>query len=359
MRKWLVVGVGIVAAAIAIIVIRTLKDDSIQATRAGPAAVPTVRTAVLEEETLAVTVESVGTVHANEAIEITAQITALLSRVPVREGAHVAKGVVLAELDSAQARAALAEAEAALINSTGIYRRSLKLGSSAAVSEAQLEQLQADVRRDEARVAAARARLDDTVIRAPFSGVVGLRRVSPGGLVTPGAVITTLDDLSTVKVDFAVPETTLPALRPGLAVTATSSVYPERVFAGRVDSVDPRVDPSTRAVRVRARFPNEDALLTPGMFVTVALTHGHQTTVVAPEGALIPERGKQYVYVVDDDKALRREVTVGRRVPGRVQILEGLAAGERVVVDGALKVRDGAPVADVANPTTDIPGPRT
>lgn len=333
-----------VAVAAAIPYFLAAEDEPKPTTRGTTAAV--VRTALAKEETIDIAVESTGTVRANEAIEITSQIAALVTAIHFKEGDRVAKGTVLVELDSAQPRAALAEAEAALANSKSMHRRGVELSTSAALSKAQLQQLEADLLRDEARVAAARARLAETIVRAPFSGQIGLRRVSLGAFVSPGTVITTLDDLSEVKVDFSVPETTRPALRKGLMVTATSAMYPGQRFVGTVDSVDPRIDPDTRSVQVRARFPNPDNVLAPGMFVAVTLVREQQTSVVVPEGSVIPEQSKQYVFTVVNDKAQRREVEVGHRAPGQVQILSGLDPGERIVVEGALKLRDGMAVSE-------------
>jgi membrane fusion protein (multidrug efflux system) len=312
------------------------------------AAAVAVRTVQASEETLDVTVQSRGTVQANESVEISSQVSALVTGIHFKEGTHVNRGDVLVELDNAQARAELSEAEAALANSQSYFERSRELSLASAISKAQLQQLEADLRRDEARVAAARARLANTVIKAPFSGAVGLRRVSLGAFVTTGTPITTLDDVSEVKIDFSVPEFVLPALRAGLEVTATSPVYPDRKFTGRVDSIDPRLDETTRSIRIRARFPNPDRTLAPGMFMSVSLVRERLKALVVPEGAVIPEQGKQYVFAIENGKALRREVEVGHRVPGRVQILSGLLPTERVVVDGALKLRDGSSVKDVA-----------
>jgi membrane fusion protein (multidrug efflux system) len=180
------------------------------------------------------------------------------------------------------------------------------------------------------------------MIRAPFDGRVGLRRVSVGALVSPGAVITTLDDTSTMKVDFDVPEVFLSVLKSGLAVVATSAAYPGESFDGSIESVDSRVDPVTRSVKVRAKLPNPDGKLRAGMFLTVLVTREPLPGLVVAEQALVPERGKVYVFVLVDGKIQRREVAVGRRVPGQVEITRGVTEGERVVVEGTQKIRDGS-----------------
>jgi len=213
-----------------------------------------------------------------------------------------------------------------------------------ALSKAQFDQLEATLKANRAKLAAAQARLEDTVIRAPFSGRVGLRRVSVGTLISPGDVITTLDDTSVIKLDFTVPENFLSSLREGLAVRATAPAFAGRAFSGKVSSIDSRVDMNTRAVTVRALLANEDGALRPGMFLNVSLANDEREALVIPEQALTPEAERQYVFVVADGKAQRREVRIGSRRPGSVEVLAGLNAGEQVVVEGTQKVRDGAPV---------------
>ncbi len=204
--------------------------------------------------------------------------------------------------------------------------------------------MQATLLANEARVAAARSRLADRVITAPFSGRVGLRHVSLGGLVNPGAVITTLDDLSVVKLDFSVPEQFLSTLKPGLTVQARSTAYAETTFDGRVASIDTRVDPSTRSVAIRALIDNSDGRLRPGMFMTVKLVRPEGQALMLPEQAIVPENEQHFVYVVADGKAQKREIKIGRRRPGEVEVLQGLSADDGVVIDGTQNLRDGVPV---------------
>jgi membrane fusion protein (multidrug efflux system) len=305
-----------------------------------------VVTTAVETVPLAVEIDALGTLRANEAVEITAKVGNQVTAVRFTEGQRVAAGQVLVELDGAQARADLAAAEAALTESRSAYSRSRDLFTRQALSESQLEQIEATLKGNEARVASARARVADTVIRAPFAGRVGLRRVSVGTLVSPGDAITTLDDTSVMKLDFDVPETFLAMLESGLAVSALSAAYPQRTFQGTVRTVDSRVDPVSRSVTVRAELDNAAGLLKPGMFMTVRLAREAAPALVVPEAAIVPERGKVYVFVVEGGKVERREVATGRREPGRVELLAGAVAGERVVVEGTQKVRDGSAVVE-------------
>src|SRR5690606_21470519 len=258
-------------------------------------------------------------------------------------------GQVLVELDRESVAADLAAATAAFEESRSQFNRSRELVATQALSRSQHEQLEATMKSNQARVDAARARLSDTYIRAPFAGRVGLRRVSLGALISPGTVITTLDDTRTIKVDFAVPETQVGALAPGQKVRAVTSAYPGRAFTGTVASVDSRVDPATRSVIVRATVPNRDGALKPGMFLTVDLSQDERPALVVREEALVPEQARQFVYVVQGDVVAKREVTLGRRVPGFVEITAGVAEGDRVVIEGTLKLRDGAAVTEIGS----------
>jgi membrane fusion protein (multidrug efflux system) len=254
---------------------------------------------------------------------------------------------VLVQLDDAQARADVAAAQAALTESESQFNRSRELLSTQVLSKSSFDQLEGTMKANRARLGAATARLEDTIIRAPFSGRVGLRRVSVGTLISPGTVITTLDDTSVIKLDFSVPENFVASLREGLSVRATAPAYPGRSFAGKVSSIDSRVDMNTRSVTVRALLSNEDGVLKSGMFLNVSLANDERSALLIPEEALTPEAERQFVFVVVDGKAERREVRIGGRQPGSVEIVTGLQAGEHVIVEGTQKVRNGSQVAAI------------
>jgi len=309
--------------------------------------VPVV-TAPARNERVARELKALGTAVANESVEVTSKASNLVTSIRFRDGQSVKRGQVLVQLDSAQARADLAVANAALYESTSQFDRSRELVSTNVLSQQQYDQIEAALKANQARVDAARAKLDETVIRAPFAGRVGLRRVSVGTLVNPGDSITSLDDTSVMKVDFTVPETFISGLREGQQLSATTSVWPGKVFRGKVSSVDSRVDATTRAIVVRAKVPNDDGLLRPGMFLNVTLTNEARDALVIPEEALVPEQSRQFVYVVEDGRAARREVQIGRREPGKVEIIAGLKDGDRVVIEGTQKVREGGAVRDLA-----------
>jgi len=315
------------------------------AAASAPAAIPVV-TRAAEIEQMGIEIEAVGTTQANESVDLTSKASNTVTAIRFREGEEVERGTVLVEMDDAQARAALAEAEASLTRSKSKFDRSRDLQSRQALSVADLEQVEADLKADQARVAAARSRLDDTVIRASFKGRTGFRHISVGSFVSPGALITTLDDTSIIKLDFTVPETNLFVLRRGLPVVARAAGLPDRTFTGTISNMDSRVDAVTRSVTVRAELANPDGVLRQGMFMTVALHGELSPTLLVPEEALVPERGKAYVFVVHDSVVQRREVRTGKRKPGYVEIVEGVQEHERVVVDGTQHVRDGSTVEE-------------
>ena len=197
----------------------------------------------------------------------------------------------------------------------------------------QLDAQRATMESTRARLDATRARLSDRVITAPFAGVLGFRQVSPGTLVTPGTVIASLDDVSVIKLDFAVPEAFLSAVAPGQAITAGSAAWPDREFNGLVTTVDSRVDPVTRAVTVRAELPNPDRELRPGMLLTVRLFRPERQALVVPEISVIQVARQAHVFRVKDDGTVEQvDVRLGQRRRGEVEVLEGLSAGDRVVV---------------------------
>jgi membrane fusion protein (multidrug efflux system) len=307
----------------------------------GPAS---VTLAAVRSERVSQKLEALGNARANESVDISTKISNIVTAVTFKDGERVKRGQVLVQLDDAQARADVAAAQAAVTESESIYNRSRELLNTQALSKSSFDQLEATLKANRARLGAASARLEDTVIRAPFSGRVGLRRVSVGTLISPGDVITTLDDTSVIKLDFSVPENFLASLREGLSIRATAPAYPGRSFTGSVSSIDSRVDLTTRSVTVRALLANLDGALKPGMFLNVLLANDEREALVIPEEALTPEAERQYVFVVTEGKVSRREVRIGGRRPGSVEVVAGLSAGERVIVEGTQKVRDGASV---------------
>lgn len=307
--------------------------------------VPGVVVVEAEIKSFPLAAEALGNARANESVDIRPKITATVTEIHFEEGQAVAAGDVLVKLDNLEQVADLAAARAALVDSEASYQRSKELYATNVVAKSQLLQDEAKKVADEAMVSVTESRMAETIVRAPFAGRIGLRRVSLGSLVGPTTVITTLDDTDTIKVDFDLPEIYLSRLALGLTVKARSAAWPDQEFEGLVTSIDTRVDPVSRTVRVRSVVPNEEGFLRPGMFLTVTLLKESVEAIMIPERALIPERSAQYVLVVDENQIVeRREVGIGRRRPGEVEILDGLSTGERVIVDGTQKARQGQTV---------------
>ncbi len=290
-------------------------------------------------------VESVGTVRAREAVTITSKVAGIVERIGFTEGERVEAGTTLVQLDAAALRAELDQARALLDDARSQLVRGRQLQAGATIAAQRLETLEAVARQAEGRVRQAEARLGELLVIAPFAGRVGLRQVSPGALIQPGTPITTLDDTSRVRVEFSIPEVYLARVRVGSTVSARSSAYGQRRFEGRVAVIDTRIDPATRSVRVISEFDNGDEALRPGLFLTVELVlEERERALLVAEEAIDPVGDRAYVFVVRDGRARRQEVKLGLRLPGEVEVREGLNAGEPVVVRGIQRLRNDLPV---------------
>jgi membrane fusion protein (multidrug efflux system) len=292
------------------------------------------------------TIEALGTARANESVTLTAKVSETVRKVAFDSGDIVRAGDVIVDLSSGAQLAGLEEARAAFQEAERQLARGQELAETKIISQSQLDTQRSTRDAAKARMDVVRAQLADRVITAPFDGILGLRRVSPGSLVTPGTEIATLDDISVIKLDFSVPERHLAIVETGQDVIAHSETYPDRDFTGKVASVDSRVDPVTRSVAVRAEIPNPQRLLRPGMLLSVRLYQAPRQAIVVPEIAVIQVGTEAFVYrVADDSTASRVKVALGARRRGEVEIVSGLAAGDTIVTEGAVKLRDGTRVA--------------
>ena len=316
----------------------------------GSAAVPVV-VATVSAQPWADTLHALGTVQAREAVTITAKVSELVERVHFDSGQQVARGAPLVTLSGQQQRAALASATAAANEAEQLYARQSALAEQQLIARASLDAQRATRDATRAQVAQIRANLADRVIRAPFGGVLGIRQVSPGALVTPGTAIATLDDISRVFVDFPLPEAELARVEAGQAIVGTVAAWPQLRFDGEVRTIDARIDPDSRAATVRADFANPDGRLRPGMLVTVELGQSQRQALVVPEIAVVQVGRDSFVFRVRADSSVEQApVRTGSRNQGRVEIIEGLEPGERIVVEGMGKLRPGMKVSE-AEPT--------
>lgn len=292
---------------------------------------------------------ALGTVAARESVTVTAKVSETVEKVHFESGQAVARGAPLVTLTGQQQQAALASALANADEAERQFQRMSQLGNQQLVARAAVDAQRASRDATRAQVAQIRANLADRVIRAPFPGVLGIRQVSPGALVTPGTVIATLDDVARVYVDFPVPETELAGVAVGQVLSGTTGAWPGRRFAGIVSVVSARLDSGSRAAIVRGDFPNPGAALKPGMLVEVAITRGVRPEVVVPEIAIQQIGNETFAWRVNADGSVAKAIVeVGGRVPGKVLVRSGLAAGDRIVTDGVGKLREGSRVAAAA-----------
>lgn len=330
-----------------------------QAPGGRPGGAVQVETATAQIQTLTTRVEAVGSTIARRSVEIVPLAAGRIASLGFTAGDEVAEGQILATLDSDLERADLAEAEASLLKARLELDRGDSLRRSNVTSNATVEDLTANLAIAQAAVDRAQRRLADRTIRAPFPGTVGLTRLDVGAYVTPATVITSLDDLTAVEIDFKAPERLFGIARLGQPIEALSAAYPGRVFSGEVIEIDSRVDAVSRAFALRARVPNMDGALPAGMFMTLAMTLESSDALVIPEQAVVAEAGAASVFVVEGARVRRVPITVGRREVGIAEVLSGLTPGAEVVISGVGKLRDGAAVqvANTAAKTAAAPTP--
>jgi membrane fusion protein (multidrug efflux system) len=305
---------------------------------------PLVTVARVRNDQVYDTVEALGTAQANESVTINAKVTDTVRRVNFSDGDYVDAGTVLAELTNQEETASLAEARANLEDAQNDLRRQEDISAKGLGSKSALDSARSKVAAQQARYDAVIARLKDRLILAPFGGLLGFRQVSPGTMVSPNTSITTIDDISTIKLDFTVPEAFLGAMTPGARVIAQSVSYPGRNFEGLVKTVGSRIDPITRAATVRALVPNKDHALRPGMLLTVQVLTTQHLALVVPESAVFQVQNRAYVYRVEDFVAHQQQVQVGSRHFGTAEVLTGLNDGDLIVVEGIVKLREGLKV---------------
>jgi len=313
----------------------------------------TVTTTVLRPQSFNDALQALGTAQANESVTITAKVSDVVTRLAFDSGQRVRAGQLLADMNSRAQQADLAAAAAALRDAEQQLRRGAELDKAQLIAHGQYDTLRANRDAAAASVQARRANVADRTITAPFAGVLGLRQVSLGALVAPGTVITTLDDDTTIKLDFTVPESALSALSRGQSIIASSDAWPGQAFDGRIANIDSRVDPETRAVRVRAELPNPDGKLRQGMLMRVQVQLPARQALVLPELAVLQEAEQSSVFRVGaDGKVTQVPIKLGTRREGVVEVRSGLKPGDRVVVEGTVKLHPGDRVveADAQSP---------
>lgn len=286
-------------------------------------------------------IPALGTLQAWESIDITAPVSQRITGLNFEDGQTVEKGQVLATLRQESEQASLRELSARLADARREVKRLTDLARKNQVAQTDLDSATTEVEVLQHQLSELEARVDDLTIVAPFAGVLGLREVSEGALASTGQRLTTLDDISRMRLQFTVPARYLGVLQPGMTVIARSAAFKEP-FVGRLSAVGSRVDPVARAITARAMVPNEDGLLRAGLLMEIEITGESTTVLMVPEESLQSRAARHFVWKVDGEQALRSEVTIGARIPGWVVILDGVSEGEQIVRDGVIRLSGNA-----------------
>lgn len=314
-----------------------------------------VNTIAPERQTLADILEAVGTTTARDAVNITSEVDGRVVELRFAEGDRVEEGEVLLVLDERQARADLAVAQARHEDARDKFARAERLRPTNNISEAEFDERRSQMRVAEAELEAARTRLANRRVEAPFTGTLGLRDVSRGAYLRAGDVITTLDTIEQLDLNFSVPERFIGRLELGQTVQGRTDALPGEVFKGEVRELDSRVDQRSRSLAVRAFLDNSERLLRPGQFLNVNLRLGEREALMVPEQAVLAQGNEHYLYVVEDGKAQRRNLTLGERRPGTVEIRDGLDEHDRVIITGLGRLGDGDAVRVLEDPDVLVP----
>ncbi len=311
----------------------------------GPPAMP-VEVVVARSDTVVDAILATGQIEAMQSVELRPDIEGRIAHILVREGATVSRGQALVRVDDAELTAEVARAEAERDLARQSLTRTRELLAQKASSQSELERAEATSRSNEAQYQLLKVRLERTTVRAPFSGVAGRRLISLGDYVTTSDPLMTVQTVSPQRAVFQVPERYADRLKVGQTVTFRVAALPGREFSGRVDFVDPVVQLPGRTITVKAQVPNTRREIQSGMFIEARLaTATRPQAVVIAEDAVLPLQGSNFVWVVINGKATRRQIELGVRTPGFVEAKAGVEAGEQVVVGGQERLAEGGPAA--------------
>ncbi|MDR9425230.1 MAG: efflux RND transporter periplasmic adaptor subunit [Marinobacter sp.] len=286
-------------------------------------------------------VRAVATLRALNSVEVTTEVSGRVVELNLAPGQRVGQGELLVRLDDRQARADLAVIEAQLADARRQLTRAQSLRSNNSISQSQVDELRTAVDVARAQQQAARVRLENHRIEAPFSGIVGLSDISVGAYLQSGTAITTLDTTEQMEMSFAVPERFIGQVTPGQKVLATSPAFPDETFEGELVELASRISELSRTLTVRALIDNTDGRLRPGQFMSASLTLQEREGLVVPEQAVMIRGDEKYVFVAEEGNARRVSVTTGSRMPGRVEILDGLSLDNQVIVTGQDRLSSG------------------
>jgi membrane fusion protein (multidrug efflux system) len=307
-----------------------------------------VKVSQAKQEDVSSKVEAVGSLLAGESVVLRPEITGRVSAIRFQDGARVKAGEVLIELNADEQRSALAQSQAALQMEQQSFGRIRDMRAKNLASQQQYDESLARLQNAQALLERDKVRLSRTSLAAPFDGILGLRQISLGDYVSPGQPLVNLESIDPVKMDFQLPEKYAGLVMKGLKVEVGVDAWPGRTFRGEIQAIDPKLDEATRTVRARARLPNADLALKPGMFAHVILDLGRiRQGLFVPEQALEAKGSTSTVFRVVDGRAVLTVVKTGERRTGFVEITEGIKPQDWVVTDGQLKLRDGMSVTAI------------
>lgn len=291
---------------------------------------------VAQQQDITESIRLVGSMAANEQISVTTEIAGIVDEVSFEEGQEVSRGDLLIKLQTDKLEAQIEQIEAEFTLAEQNYERGQTLVAENVISAEEFDQRESRYRNSQALLNLRKEELEDAYIRAPFDGILDERQISPGQYITPGQSITRLVDVTPLKAEFRVPERFISQLKIGQTVDITVTAYPEKTFTGTVYFMSPEVDQNTRTLLVKARIPNEERFLKPGMFGNLELQLNiRKNAVVIPESSVFFQGDQKFVYLFKQDgTAELRPITTGKRLPGRVEVQSGVGPGERVIAEG-------------------------
>jgi len=287
----------------------------------------------------------IGTLQSDESVQISTEISGRVTTLPLVEGAPVSAGDVLVKLDDALAVAEVDDTLARHNLAIGNLGRANSLAKSGNVTERARDEASTNAETSRAALELARVRLSKHTIVAPFGGIAGIRKVSPGAYVAPGQPIVNLEKIDTLKIDFKLPELYLAQIGTGQEISIAVDALPDRTFIGTIYAIDPHIDVNGRAIVIRARLENPGLVLRPGLFARIRIKgRVVRNVLLIPEAAIVPRGNDKIVFAIANGQAAETKVTLGGRHNGMVEILSGLAENAQVVTAGQQKLKNGSPV---------------
>jgi membrane fusion protein, multidrug efflux system len=308
-----------------------------------------VEVAQVKLDTVTEEVSTVGTLKPDESVVIKSEIAGRIQSIEFKEGQKVEAGATLFLLDASEYKALLDQNNATLVLNKQSYERTKDLFSKQLTSHQALDEAKSKFEESKAKLTVDKVRLDKMTIKAPFSGVLGLREVSQGAYIIPNQPLVRLDKLDTIKLDFRIPEIYLSKINNGQTVTVTLDSFPTKEFIGKVYATDLAIDEESRTLLLRAKLPNPNLELQGGLFARVKLVLSQrEKALLIPEQAIVPQGGDSFVFKALDGKAILTKIKLGQRRTGDVEVIEGLNANDFVITAGQMKLRPNAPITIIS-----------